>query len=63
MATMNPFDDDRHAAQTRLPWMALVIIAMMTIVVGWMVFTATPSIADPTAAKPEVTIGNPEPLA
>jgi hypothetical protein len=51
MSTMNPFDDDTRAAQIRLPWMSLLIIAIMTIVVGWMVFTAKPTLADTSATE------------
>jgi hypothetical protein len=40
VSAMNPFDDETRAAQIRLPWMSLLIIAIATFIVGWMVFTA-----------------------
>jgi hypothetical protein len=60
MAEMNPFENDPSPTDTRLPWMSLFIIVMITIVVGWMVFTATPSVARPAGdvspAVPERTV-------
>lgn len=53
MPPITPFDGHANPSHDRLPWIALLIIAGITFAVGWMVFSATPSIAQNTPALTE----------